>query len=161
MPPVVRGRWLTIAIALGACVAFAMSVQLGAWWMIGDTEIGPSGSSRCFESGCVPAKLNWLGNGERWMRVGMGTWAGGLIAAFVLVVMSAALAAKKIPRLAAKTVLVSVATAGIAGALFAWQFPRAEYPAAELGRGALLFIAAIALGATSAVLVLRGKPLAT
>ncbi len=137
-----------------------MSVQLGGWWTFGDTEIGPFGSKRCFEDGCVPAKLNWLGVGERWMRVGMGTWAGALIAAFVLVVMSAALAAKKIPKLAAKTVLMSVATAGIAGALFAWQFPRGEYPAAELGRGSLLFIAAIVLGATSAILVLRGKPLA-
>ena len=155
-----KGRWLVIALALGACVAFAMSVQLGGWWMIGDTEVGPFGSKRCFEGGCNPAKLNWLGVGERWMRVGTGTWAGGLIAAFVLVVMSAALAAKKIPKLAAKTVLMSVATAGIAGGWFVWLFPRADYPAAELGRGALLFILAIALGATSAILVLRGKPLA-
>lgn len=153
-----KGRWLVIALALGACIAFAMSVQLGAWWTIGDTEIGPTGSQRCFETGCAPANLNWLGVGDRWMRVGMGTWAGGLIAAFVLVVMSARLAAKKIPVLAAKTVLVSVATAGIAAAWFAYQFPRTEYPAAELGRGALLFLVAIALGATSAVLVLRGKP---
>jgi hypothetical protein len=137
-----------------------MSVQGGAWWTFGDTKVGPFNSERCFDGGCVPAKLNWLGAGDRWMRIGMGTWAGGLIASFVLVVMSAGLAAKRIPKLAAKTVLVSVATAGIAGAIFAWMFPRAEYPAAELGRGALLFVAAIALGTISAILVLRGKPLA-
>jgi len=152
---------LVIAIALGACIAFAMSVQGGGWWMIGDTEVGPFGSQRCFDGGCTPAGLNWVGAGERWARIGMGTWAGGLIAAFVLVVMSAALAAKRIPRLAAKTVLVSVITAMLAGGWFALQFPRGDYPAAELGTGALLFVAAIVLGATSAILVLRGKPLAT
>ena len=159
MRAVVRGRWLVIVVALCACVAFAMSVQGGRWWAIGDsTEIGPFGAKRCFDDGCVPTGLNWLGAGERWMRIGMGTWAAGLISAFVLVVMSAALAAKRIPKLAAKTVLVSVITAGLAGGLFVMQFPRAEFAAAELSHGAFLFIAAIALGAASAILVLRAKP---
>ncbi len=163
MRAAVKGRWLVIAVALCACVAFAMSVQGGRWWVIGDTEIGPFGAKRCFADGagsitCIPAKLNWLGAGERWMRIGMGTWAGGLISAFVLVVMSAAIAAKRIPRLVAKLVLVSVVTAGLAGGLFAMQFPRTEFAAAELGRGAFLMIAAIALGIASAILVLRAKP---
>ncbi len=158
MRAAVKGRWLVIGIALVACIAFAMSVQGGQWWVLGDHEIGPFGAKRCFDDGCVPAKLSWLGTGERWMRIGMGTWAGGLISAFVLIVLSAALAAKRIPKLAAKTVLVAVVTAGLAGGLFAMQFPRAEFPAAELGRGAFLFIAAIVLAATSAILVLRAKP---
>lgn len=137
-----------------------MSVQGGQWWVLGDHEIGPFGAKRCFDDGCVPAKLSWLGAGDRWMRIGMGTWAGGLISAFVLVVMSAAIAAKRIPKLAAKTVLVSIATAGIAGGLFAMQFPREEFGAAQLGRGVLLFIAAVVIGAASAILVLRAKPAA-
>jgi hypothetical protein len=155
----VKGRWLVIVVALIACVAFAMSVQGGSWWTFGDTEVGPFRSSRCFDGNCQPTNLNWLGAGDRWMRIGMGTWAGGLIAAFVLVVMSASLAAKRIPKLAAKTALVAIATAGITGGLFAAQFPRGEFPAAELGRGALLFIAAIACGIIASILVLRGKPL--
>ena len=163
MRAAVKGRWLVIVVALCACVAFAMSVQGGRWWVIGDTEVGPFGAKRCFDDGagsiaCIPAKLNWLGAGERWMRIGMGTWAGGLISAFMLVVLSAAIAAKRIPKLAAKTVLVSVVTAGLAGGLFALQFPRAEFPAAEVGRGTFLFVVAIALGITSAILVLRAKP---
>src|SRR5262245_62141886 len=123
MPAAVRSRWLVIALALCACVAFAMSVQGGRWWVLNDTEIGPFGAKRCFDDGCVPAGLNWLGVGDRWARIGMGTWAAGLISAFVLVVMSAGLAAKRVPKLAAKTVLVSVTTAAITGTWFWSQFP--------------------------------------
>jgi hypothetical protein len=157
MRAAVRSRWLVIALALASGIAFAMSVQGGRWWVIGDAEIGPFGAKRCFDDGCVPAGLNWLGVGDRWMRIGMGVWAAGLISAFTLVVMSARLAAKAIPRLAAKTVLVSIGTAAITGGLFAMQFPRGEFPASEIARGAYLFIAAIGLGAAAAFIVLKTK----
>jgi hypothetical protein len=157
MRAAVRNRWLVIALALASGIAFAMSVQGGRWWLIGEAEIGPFGAKRCGGDGCMPAGLNWLGVGDRWMRIGMGTWAAGLISAFTLVVMSARLAVKAIPRLAAKTVLVSITTAAITGVLFAVKFPRGEFPTAELGRGAYLFIAAIALGGAAAVVVLGTK----
>jgi hypothetical protein len=148
-------------LALFAGIAFAMSVWGGRWWVIGETEVGPYGAKRCFEGSCIPAGLNWLGVGDRWMRIGMGAWAGGLISALMLVVLSAGLAAKRIPTLVAKTVLVSIATALITGGWFMSQFPSAEFPAAEYGRGALLFALAIAAGVAAAILVLRGKPTAT
>jgi hypothetical protein len=155
MPAVVRGRWFIVALALLAGIAFAMSVWGGQWWSIAETEIGPFRAKRCFDNHCEPAGLSWLGAGERWMRIGMATWAAGLISTFVLVVMSAGLAARRVPKLVAKTVLVSTATAAIVGAWFFSGFPRDEFPAAEADRGALLFLAAVVLAATSAILVLR------
>lgn len=158
MRAAVRGRWFVVALALFACIAFAMSVQGGQWWVIGDTTIGPFGAKRCFEDGCKPAGLNWLGVGDRWMRVGMATWAAGLISAFTLVVLSGGLAAKRIPKLAAKTVGVSAATAAITGTWFWSQFPSDQFTA-SYGRGLYLFVAAVAMSAIAVVLVHRGKPL--
>ncbi|MBA2539818.1 MAG: hypothetical protein H0V17_09305 [Deltaproteobacteria bacterium] len=152
-----RSRWLVILLALASGIAFAMSVQGGRWWVIGDAEVGPFGAKRCFDDGCVPTGLNWLGVDERWMRIGMGAWAGGLLSAFMLVVLAAGLAAKRIPRLVAKTVLVSIGTAVITGGMFAARFPRDEFPTSELGRGVFAFVAAIVLGVAAAVLVLRTK----
>ena len=120
MPAVVRMRWLTIAMALGSALLFAMSVQGGRWWTIGEVaEVGPFGTKRCFAGGdCESAGMNWLGASDRWMRTGMGTWAAGLICTFTLVVLAAGLAAKRMPRLVAKTVMVSIVTAAIVGTLF-------------------------------------------
>lgn len=146
-----------IALALGACIAFGMSVWGGRWWLIGETEVGPYAAKRCFEGGCEPAGLGWLGGGDRWMRTGMGAWAGGLISAFLLVVLAAGLAAKRTPRLVARTTLVAIATALVAGALFVAQFPGESFPTAELARGALLFVLAIVGGVAAAVLVLRAS----
>jgi len=159
MRTLVKGRWFVVILTLCACVAFAMSVQGGQWWVIGNAEVGPFGAKRCFEDGCTPTGLGWLGADERWMRIGMGTWAGGLISVFVLIVMAGAIAAKRIPKLAAKTALVAIATVTLAGMWFVVQFPRETHAAAELSRGAILFVVAIVLGVASAIWVLRGKPL--
>jgi len=156
MPAVVRIRWLTAVLALLSASAFSMSVQGGRWWVIGEAEIGPFGAKRCFEGSCVPAGLSWLGAGERWIRFGMATWAAGLIAALVLVVMAARLAVRRVPRLAAKTALVAIATATITGGVFFAQFP-GDYDS-EPARGVLLFGIAIVLGAASAIQVLRTRP---
>lgn len=122
--------------------------------MIGDVEIGPHGSRHCFGAGeCKLADLAWVGGGDRWMRLGMATWAGGLVATFMLVVMSARLAAKKVPRLVAKSVLVAIATASLAGTVFVVQFPGVQ--GASLARGAWLFTLAIALALAAAISVLR------
>ena len=155
LPP--RARLLAIALALLAGIAFAISVQRGPWWAIGEAEVGPFGAQRCGGGTCAPAGLAWLGGGERWIRIGMATWAAGMIALVLLVVMAAAIAAKRVPRLVAKTVLVSIATAGCTGgALFA-MFPGDEFPAATIQRGVWLFAIAIVLGTTSAIMVLRTK----
>ena len=155
-----KGRWLVIALALAAACAFAFSVQLGKWWAIGDVaEIGPFGSRHCFGAGeCKHADVAWVGGGDRWMRLGMATWAGGLVAAFMLVVMSARLAANKVPKLVAKSVLVAIATASLAGTAFVATFPGIE--GASLARGAWLFVTGIVLALTAAITVLRASPAA-
>ena len=155
-----KGRWLVIALALAAACAFAFSVQLGRWWAIGaDVEIGPFGSRHCYGvGGCKIGDLFWVGGGDRWMRLGMATWAGGLVAAFMLVVMSARLAANKVPKLVAKSVLVAIATASLAGTVFVATFPGIE--GASLSRGAFLYMIGVALALTAAISVLRANPAA-
>ena len=150
-----KSRWLVIALALAAACAFAFSVQLGKWWAIGDVaEIGPFGSRHCFGAGeCKLGDIGWVGGGDRWMRLGMATWAGGLVTTFMLVVMSARLAAKALPKLVAKSVLVSIATASLAGTAFVATFPGVE--GAGLARGAWLFMLGIALALAAAISVLR------
>ena len=152
-----KGRWLVVALALAAACAFAFSVQLGKWWAIGDVaEIGPFGSRHCFgDGGCKLADVTWVGGGDRWMRLGMATWAGGLVAAFMLVVMSAGLAAKRVPKLVAKSVLVAIATASLAGTVFVATFPGIQD--ASLARGAWLFVLGVVLALVAAISVLRSS----
>jgi hypothetical protein len=154
----VKSRWLTILLALFACAAFVFAVQGGQWWVIGsEYAIGPFGSKHCIGDQCLPARLTWLGAGERFIRIGMATWAAGLISAFVLLVLSARVAAKAVPRLAAKTALVSIVTAAATGIAFFVLFPGNKYPAATIDRGVWAFAAAIVLGTAAAISVLRAK----
>lgn len=140
-------------LALAAATAFALSVWAGRWWSIGDVEIGPFGSKQCFGGDCRPTNLGWVGGSERWMRMGMATWAGGLIAMFVLMIVAGAVAAKRRPVLAARTALVAIGTAVVAGGLFVAQYPGVD--GSSVDRGLFLFIAAVVLGATAAIGVLK------
>jgi hypothetical protein len=151
-----RHRWLTIAIALAAACAFAIAVQGGRWWSVGDVEIGPFGSRSCVTGECRPTNLGWVGGSERWIRTGMGTWAAGLIAMLLLLMIAGALAAKRVPRLVARTALVAIATGALTGALFVVQYPGVT--GASVDRGLWLFGGAIVLGTFAAVRVLRVKP---
>jgi hypothetical protein len=146
-----KHRWSVVALALVAASAFALSVQAGRWWTIGDVEIGPFGSHSAFGG---PGSLSWAGGSARWERFGVATGAGGLIAMLVLVVVAGAVAAHRVPRLAAQTALVAVATAALAAIGFVVARPDNGLPF-ELGRGAILFAAAVVLGITAAVRVLR------
>lgn len=151
-------RWIIVLLALAAATAFAISVQTGRWWSVGDVEIGPFGSKHCFDGDCRPAGLTWVGGTSRWARTGMGTWAGGLLSALVLAVMAAAVAARRVPKLAAKTALVSIGTTLLAGAWFIAQYP--DVPGASADRGIVAFVIAIVLGATAAFVVVRAKAVA-
>ena len=146
-------RWLIIVLALTAATAFALSVWAGRWWSIGDVEIGPFGSKQCFGGDCRPTNLGWVGGSERWMRMGMATWAGGLIAMFVLMIVAGAVAAKRRPVLAARTALVAIGTVVIAGGLFIAQYPGVD--GSSVDRGLWLFIAAVVLGLLAAIETLR------
>ncbi len=149
-------RWFVVALALAAASAFALSVQAGRWWAIGDVEIGPFGTRSPFTG---PGDLSWAGGSVRWERFGAATWAGGLISMFVLLVLAGAVAANRVPRLAARTALVSIATATLVGLGFLLARPDNGLPFV-VGRGTFLFIAAVAAGVLVAVGVLRARPVA-
>ncbi len=150
-----KSRWPIVALALIAAAAFAISVWAGRWWSIGDVEIGPFGSKQCFGGECRPTSLTWVGGSERWMRMGMATWAGGLIAMLVLLITAAGVAAKRVPRLAARTALVSIGTVTITGVLFIMQYPGVD--GATVDRGLWLWLGAIILGSIAAVAVVRAR----
>jgi hypothetical protein len=151
----VKNRWIAIALALLGAGAFALSVQMGRWWVIGDVEIGPFGSRHCFDGQCRGASLSWLGGDPRWIRFGIATWAAGLLAMLVLVMMAAGLAARRIPRLVAKSVLVTIATGTVTATVFVTQFP--GMTGAALARGVWVFALAVLLGTISAVWVVRSR----
>jgi hypothetical protein len=148
-----KHRWSVVALALVAASGFALSVQAGRWWVIGDIEIGPSGSRSPF-SGL--GDLSWAAGSARWERFGVATWAAGLIAMFVLVALAGAVAANRIPRLVAKTAVVAVATAALVGLAFVMARPDNGLPFV-LGRGVAWFAVAVVAGAVSAVQVLRTR----
>jgi hypothetical protein len=145
-----KHRWTLVALALAAASAFALSVQAGRWWSIGDVEIGPFGSRSAFG----PGNLGWVGGSARWERFGVATGAAGLIAMFVLVVLAGGLAANRVPRLAAKTALVAIATATLVAIGFLMAHPDNGLPLA-LGRGVAWFAGAVVVGAVTAVAVVR------
>lgn len=153
MPALVKARWIIVGIAVVAAAAFTLSVQGGRWWSVSGFEIGPFGTYRCFGGECKSAGLGWTGGSERWMRTGTGVWAAGLISMLTLLVVAGAVAAGRVPRLAAKAALVSIATAAVTGALFVVQFPGVQ--GASVDRGLILFAAAIALGAAACAFTLR------
>jgi hypothetical protein len=149
-----KSRWFVVVLALVAASAFALSVQAGRWWTIGEVAIGPFGSHSPFSG---TGALSWTGGSPRWERFGAATGAAGLIAMFVLVVIAGALAANRVPKLAAKTALVAIATATATAIAFVTARPENGMPF-TLGPGIAWFAAAIAVGALTAVRVLRLPP---
>jgi hypothetical protein len=144
-------RWLAVACALISASAFALSVQAGRWWTIGDVEIGPFGSRSPFGGA---GDLAWAGGSVQWLRFGKATWAAGLIAMFVLLVLAGGIAAKRVPRLAAKTALIAIATAGLAGVGFLATRPANGMPF-QLGLGVGGFAIGVGVGVLAAITVLR------
>jgi hypothetical protein len=149
----VKARWILVALAIAGAAAFAISVQAGRWWAVEGFEIGPGGSYRCFGGECRAAGLGWVGGDERWVRLGSATWAAGVIAMAVLLVVAGAVAARRAPRLAARTGLVATATAAVAGGLFFAQFPGVQ--GASVDRGLWWFGIAIALSTAACIGALR------
>ena len=132
-----------------------MSVWGGRWWSINDVAIGPFGSTHCFGGGCKRAGLGWIGGSERWMRMGMATWAGGVLTMLTLLGVAGGVAANRVPRLAAKMALVAVATTLVAGILFIAQYPGIE--GATIGRGVWLFFVGTITGLGAALAVVRAR----
>jgi hypothetical protein len=174
-----KHRWLIVGLALFAAAALAVSVQAGRWWSIrggadvdersewgsgggagangprgvdGDiaVDIGPFGSHSALRGA---GGLSWAGGGPRWERFGAATWAGGMIAMFVMVVVAGGVAARRVPRLAALTALVAIATAALVAIGFVVTRPTAM--PFEPDRGIVLFVVGAVAGAVVALAVLR------
>ncbi len=149
-------RALAIVIALIGAGCFAVAVQGGRWWVIGrDVDVGTTTTTACFSDPCRVSSLAWTGGGDTWMRAGFATMVAGLCAAAVLVALAGAVAAKRTGRLVAGMVLVAVTTAAVAGATF--YTTRPELPGASLGRGAILFVAAIVAAIVAAAVTLTAR----
>lgn len=96
----------------------------------------------------------WAGANARWERFGNATWAAGLISMFVLVVVAGGVAARRVPRLAAKTALVSIATATATGIGFFASRPDNGLPF-KISHGVFFFVAAVIVGVIGALAVIR------
>jgi hypothetical protein len=154
MPALSRlARWSVAAISVGSAALLALAVQAGAWWSVGEVEIGPAGSSHCFGGACRPSGLAWVGGGDTWFRLGMATWAAGLISAVVLVLLAAGTAAGRAPTIAARTALVAAGCALVTGVAFVVMYP--GVPGASVDRGLPFFFAGVVGALVAALLVLR------
>ncbi|MCW5804809.1 MAG: hypothetical protein KIT31_20735 [Deltaproteobacteria bacterium] len=150
----VNKRFVVVGLALVAAIAFALSVQGGRWWSVeGFAEIGPFGGRQRFNGDWRPTGLTWVGATDRWMRLGVATWAGGLLSTLMLVVLAGTVASKRVPRLLAKSTLVAIGTAAVAGTWFFVSYPGVE--GATIDRGTLLFPVALLCGAAGAIAVVR------
>ena len=151
--PGLRYRWLLITASLVAAAGFALSVQGGRWWSISDVAVGPLGARSPFGG---LGGFSWAGGSAQWERFGIATYAAGLIAMGVLIFVAGALAAGRVPRLAAKTAIVAVGVAALVGSRFAAGVPNNGLPF-ELDRGFWLFVGAVIAGALAASGVLRAS----
>lgn len=149
-----KHRWLLVAAALVSASCFALSVQGGRWWSIGDVSLGPLGARSPFGG---LGGFAWAGGSARWERFGSATVAAGLIAMFVMIIVAGALAARRVPRLAAKTAVVAIATAALVGTAFIVARPDNGLPF-TVDRGIALFAGAVIIGAITAAGVLRARP---
>jgi hypothetical protein len=148
-----RARWLYVAFAVLAAMAFATSVWVAPWWTVGEVRIGPLGSRHCFGGECRPAGLAWIGAPDLWMRSALATGAAGLVAMMLLLGVAGGFAARRAPVLVAKMTLVAIASAIACAAYFVAQFPGLQ--GATLGLGAILFAVGAVMGAVSPLVVLR------
>jgi hypothetical protein len=149
----VTRRWLYVVLALLSASLFAVSVWIGQWWSVAEVQWGPLGTQRCFNGDCRSSGLSWTGGSDLWERSAVATWVAGLVAMTVLMGLAAGIAAGRVPKLFARTTLVSIATALVVGAYFALKAP--EISGASLGQGMVLFAIAIVAGLVPAIRVLR------
>jgi hypothetical protein len=150
-------RWIALLLALAGACAFAVSVWVGAWWTVGEATIGPFGARACFDGDCRLRGLSWIGGTDLWMRSAFATGVAGVLAMFVLTAVAGATAAKRVPRLLARTTLVTIATAIACSAYFVAAFPGVGGAEAHYALGAALFPLGALLGIASSVVVIRAK----
>lgn len=148
-------RWFLVAIAVVAAASFAISVWAGRWWQIGEVEVGPFGSHHCFNGDCRPGGLAWTNGGDFWMRTAVATWVGSLLTMVLLLGVAGAIAAKRVPKMLAKSVLTSLVTTAAAGTYFIVKLP--AMTTTVVGQGLYVFVAACVLGAVAPIWALTQK----
>lgn len=154
---IVKSRLLPIALALATAVLLVLSVQGGRWWVIETAELGPRGARACLESGCAALRLESFGGDIQWSRFGVATWAAGLLTALIALIVGVRVAVRRVPRLGAKTLLVSACTSAITGIGFVMKSPTSEISAAQMASGVWLFALGVLAAATCGVWVLRQR----
>jgi hypothetical protein len=152
-----RTRFIALGLALVGAASFALS-SIEAWWRVGETLIGPFGTHHCFSGDCQSTGLSWIGGGDLWMRSAVATRAAAIIASMLLVIVAGALAARRTPRLVARTTLIAITAAIATGAYFVARFPSLGGESLGAGPGLFLYGAGVATGLSAAVLVLRLQP---
>jgi hypothetical protein len=152
-----KSRWLALGLALVGAAALALS-SIEPWWLAGEAAIGPFGTHHCFGGDCQSSGLSWLGGTDIWLRSAVATRAAAIIASALLVLLAGALAAKRVPRLVARTTMIALSAAVVVGGYFVWKYPS---PGGDhMAIGTALYGAGIFLGAIAAILVYR-MPAAT
>jgi len=147
-----RTRWIAIVVALVGAVLLALSA-IEAWWRAGEVAIGPFGSHHCFGGDCKSSGLAWIGGTDLWLRSAVATRAAAIIASILLVVVAGGLAARRVPRLIARSTLVALAAAVVTGSYFVAKFP--SLGGTSLDLGAFLYGGGVVMGLVAAVLTLR------
>lgn len=150
-----RARWGTLVMLLLAACGFAVTVQALAWWHVGPTTIGPIESRSCFETPCKVINLSWTTGSAFWIRMGYAAYGGGLIATFVAVMCAAGIAAKRVPVLLGKMMLVAVLTAVVPATMFITQVPKLAQM--SIGIGVPVFFASVMLGIAASISVFRAS----
>jgi hypothetical protein len=149
-------RWMIIVIGILSACCLALSVWAGMWWSVGETGIGPLGTTMCTDAGCATRGLAWLRPSEAWLRSANATAGAGVIAMVVVLIVAGAAAARRTPKLAARGCIAAMVTAIAVGIYFIARFP--GFQGASIDRGAILYFVGTALGLVTAILVLRVKP---
>src|SRR5690242_17046434 len=143
-----KSRWLAICLALVGAAAMGLAA-IEPWWKAGETAIGPAGTHHCFGGDCRSTSLLWLGGSDLWMRSAVATRTAALIAFALLVLLAGAVAAKRVPKLVARTTMVALSAAVVVGAYFFVKYPS---PGGDhLGIGGLLYAVGIVSGAFAAI----------
>ncbi len=147
-------RWLAILCALAGAAALALAVQGSDWWTVpGQVGVGTVSSNHCYGGECTHTSLGWAGGSQTWVRAGAATYAGGLLAALLLVALAGARTAGSSGRLTAASAAVATLCAAVVGAVFVTSRPVLAGDVLTLARGVPLFaagvvLAVIAIGAT-------------
>jgi hypothetical protein len=148
-------RWIAVALALAAALGFSLSVQAIGWWTAGEVAFGPFGAHDCFGGECRVTGLAWLGGDELWLRSAVATRVAGYVATAAAIMLAGAVAAKRVPRLVARMLLVALASGVAVGAYFAARCPAIQ--TRTLGAGLPVYAGATACALAAAVLVLRTR----